>query len=194
MAERLAGSESTENTPSEPTIADGVAVKRSGALNTQIITETVNAVLLADEPVIEEAVQELVEREKIVAEGGGASGVAVLIANRTRFEGRKVCIVVSGGNINARLLSSVLMRGLARGGGLARLQVEIPDQPGTLSKVASIVGAAGGNIVEVSHQRLFHNVPVKISELDLTIESQDARHVHRIRETLTSAGYRARLR
>lgn len=175
------------------TIAEGIAVKRPGEITRGIIQLLVEDILLVDENVLENAVLLLLEIEKSVAEGAGAAALAAVIANKQRFAGKRVGIVVSGGNIDARLLSAILMRGLVRTGRLVRVRVDISDQPGLLGRVANIIGDAGGNIVEVYHQRLFHDVPLKMAELDVVIETRDARHVDEILAALRAAGLPANL-
>lgn len=175
------------------TLAEGIAVKRPGALTRPIIEALVDDVVSVDETGIERAVELLVERQKIVAEGAGAAPLAALLAEPARYAGRKIGLVVSGGNIDNRLMASILMRGLVRAGRLARLRIEISDAPGTLAKVASLIGANGGNILEVYHQRLFQDVPVKYAELDAVVEATDTAHVHAMIDALGAAGYPTRL-
>ena len=175
--------------PEGTTLAEGIAVKEPGVLTRQIVAALIDDILLVDEAQIENAVNLLIDRGKIVAEGAGATGVAALLANPSRFRGRKVGIVISGGNIDARLLASIMMRGLVREGCLVRLRSELPDLPGILSRVSGIIGAQGGNIVEVHHQRLFHDTSVKRAELDVVIETQNRRHVDQIIAALIAAGF-----
>jgi len=175
------------------TIAEGIAVKRPGEITRQIVKSLVEDVLLVGESALEQAVLLMLEIEKSVTEGAGAAALAAVIANRERFAGKRVGIVISGGNIDARVLSAILMRGLVRSGRLVRIRVDISDQPGLLGKVANLIGAAGGNIVEVYHQRLFHDVPLKMAELDVVIETRDARHVDEILVALRAAGLPANL-
>src|SRR5436309_2929360 len=146
------------------------------------------AILLVDERQIECAVELLIERQKLIVEGAGATGIAALLADPERFRGRRVGVVLTGGNIDARLLASLLMRGLVRGGRLVRLRAELPDLPGVLSRVAGIVGGLGGNIVEVHHQRLFHDTSVKRAEPDLVIETENRRHVDMMIEAVGAGG------
>ena len=143
------------------TLAEGIAVKEPGQLTRRIVAALVGAVQLVTERQLESAVELLIERQKLIVEGAGAAGVAALLAEPERFRGRKVGIVLTGGNIDARLLASLLMRGLVRSGRLVRLRSELPDIPGVLSRVAGVIGGLGGNIVEVHHQRLFHDTSVK---------------------------------
>jgi threonine dehydratase len=175
------------------TIAEGIAVKRPGEITRKIVDALVEDVLLVGEDALEQAVLLMLEIEKSVTEGAGAAGLAAVVANRARFAGKRVGIVISGGNIDARLLSAILMRGLVRSGRLVRIRVDISDQPGLLGRVANLIGAAGGNIVEVYHQRLFHDVPLKMAELDVVIETRDVRHVDEILAALRAAGLPANL-
>jgi threonine dehydratase len=180
--------------PSEgTTLAEGIAVKEPGQLTRRIVAELVGAVRLVTERQLEAAIELLIERQKLVVEGAGAAGVAALMAEPERFRGRRVGIVLTGGNIDARLLASLLMRGLVRGGRLVRLRAELPDLPGVLSRVAGIIGGLGANIVEVHHQRLFHDSSVKRAELDLVVETQNRRHVGAIIDALVAAGFPTRL-
>jgi threonine dehydratase len=175
------------------TIAEGIAVKRPGEITRKIVKDLVEDILLVSEDALEQAVLLMLEIEKSVTEGAGAAGLAAVIANRERFKGKRVGIVISGGNVDARLLSAILLRGLVRSGRLVRLRVDISDQPGLLGRVANLIGAAGGNIVEVYHQRLFHDVPLKMAELDVVIETRDARHIDEILAALRAAGLPANL-
>src|SRR5437764_142870 len=159
----------------------------------RIVAALVGAVQLVTERQLESAVELLIERQKLIVEGAGAAGVAALLAEPERFRGRKVGIVLTGGNIDARLLASLLMRGLVRSGRLVRLRSELPDIPGVLSRVAGVIGGLGGNIVEVHHQRLFHDTSVKRAELDVVVETQNRRHVATIVDALVAAGFPTRL-
>jgi threonine dehydratase len=180
--------------PSEgTTLAEGIAVKEPGRLTRRIVAELVGAVRLVTERQLEGAIELLIERQKLVVEGAGAAGLAALLAEPERFRGRRVGIVLTGGNIDARLLASLLMRGLVRGGRLVRLRAELPDLPGVLSRVAGVIGGLGGNIVEVHHQRLFHDSSVKRAELDLVVETQNRRHAGTIIDALVAAGFPTRL-
>jgi threonine dehydratase len=175
------------------TLAEGIAVKEPGLLTRRIVEALVDDILLVDEAMLENAVETLLERQKLVAEGAGAAGLAALFASPGRFSGRRVAIVVSGGNIDARLLASILMRGLVREGRLVRLRAELPDVPGTLSRVSGIIGKHAGNIVEVHHQRLFHDTSVRRAELDVVVETQNRRHVETLIAALNEAGFPTRL-
>jgi threonine dehydratase len=176
-----------------PTLAEGIAVKEPGMLTRRIVAELVDAVRLVGERQLESAVELMLERQRLIVEGAGAAGVAALLAEPERFRGRRVGIVLTGGNIDARLLASLLMRGLVHGGRLVRLRAELPDLPGVLSQVAGVIGGLGGNIVEVHHQRLFHDTSVKRAELDVVVETQNRRHVDTLIDALVAAGFPTRL-
>jgi threonine dehydratase len=175
------------------TLAEGIAVKEPGRLTRRVVAALVADILLVEDAEIERAIEHLIDREKLVAEGAGAAGIAALLAHPERFRGKRIAIVITGGNIDARLLASVLMRGLVREGCLVRLRSELPDVPGALSRVAGVVGSHGGNIVEVHHQRLFQDSSVKRAELDLVIETQSRRHVTAIVAALIAAGFPTQL-
>jgi threonine dehydratase len=180
--------------PAEPmTLAEGIAVKEPGRLTRRVVEALVSDILLVDEPMLENAVKILLERHKLIAEGAGASGIAALLAAPQRFTGKRVAIVISGGNIDSRLLASILMRGLVHEGRLVRLRAELPDVPGALSRVSGIIGKHAGNIVEVHHQRLFHDISVKRAELDVVVETQNRRHVDMLIAALNQAGFPTRL-
>ena len=175
------------------TLADGIAVKEPGRLTRQIIKALVSDILLVDDVMIEAAIEALIEQQKLVVEGAGAAGLAAVLAAPQRFSGRRVGIVICGGNIDARLLASILMRGLVREGRLVRLRSELPDIPGALSRLSGVVGKHAGNIVEVHHQRLFHDTSVKRAELDVVVETQNRRHVETLIAALVAAGFPTRL-
>jgi threonine dehydratase len=134
-----------------------------------------------------------VEIEKTVAEGAGAAALAAVFADRERYANQRVGVVISGGNIDSRLLASILMRGLVRDGRLVWFRVMVSDAPGALARVANLIGEGGGNIVEISHQRLFHNVPIKMAELDVVVETRTRQHVQQLLESLAAGGFPATL-
>ncbi|MCA0302450.1 MAG: threonine ammonia-lyase [Proteobacteria bacterium] len=175
------------------TLAEGIAVRDIGALPLAIARALVAEVLTVDEVAIERAIALFLEVEKTVAEGAGAAGLAAMLSHPERFAGRKVGLVLCGGNIDTRLLASVLLRGLVRGGRIVRLRLMINDLPGQLAKVAGLVGQAGGNIVEVQHQRLFGSVVAKRTELDVTVETRGPDHVRELVAALTGAGFKVRV-
>jgi threonine dehydratase len=191
---RLLRGEGPEPPATPATLAEGIAVKEPGRLTRQIVSALVSEIRLVDEAILENAIEVLLERQKIVVEGAGAAGLAAVLAAPERFRGRRVGIVISGGNMDARLLASILMRGLVREGRLVRLRCELPDIPGGLSRLSGVIGRHAGNIVEVHHQRLFHDTSVKRAELDVVVETQNRRHVEVLIAALVAAGFPTHLR
>lgn len=171
------------------TIAEGIAVKQAGVLTQEIAKALLNDVVLVDEPHIEQAITLFANVEKTVAEGAGAAGLAALLAHPARFAGRRVGLVLCGGNIDPRLLASVLTRALVREGRISRLRLVGDDRPGLLSIVSKIIGDMGANIIEVAHNRLALDVPAKGAEFDLLIETRDAQHTQDIVDALAANGY-----
>jgi threonine dehydratase len=170
------------------TIAEGIAVKDVGNIAFSVIRKLVSDVLVVKEETIEKAVVALIEIEKTVAEGAGGAGLAALLEHPARFAGKRVGLPVSGGNIDSRVLASVLMRGLVRDGRLVRLRVTMPDISGSLAKVAALIGEAGGNIVEVQHQRIFGTSSVRSPEVEFLVETRDRTHTERLVAALQQAG------
>ena len=181
MAQRLAGRSVSVG---GPTIAEGIAVRDIGEMPFELVRRRVTDVLVVPERAIEEAIGLLIEGAKTVAEGAGAAGVAALLAYPERFRGKKVGVAVTGGNIDARILSNVLLRDLLRDGRLLRLHLQIPDRPGVLADIAGKIGGSGGNIIEVSHQRLFAAASVQAAELEVMVEARDSAHAAAIIEAL----------
>ncbi len=175
------------------TIAEGIAVKRPGLLTRQVVKAHVDRIQLVDEAALESAVQRLVTEQNVVAEGAGAAGIAAIFADPERYAGRRVGAVICGGNIDARVLSSILLRGLIRDGRLVRLRVEIVDVPGALARIAAVTGRAGANIVEVHHRRLFYELPVKRAEIDVVLETRDRDHVETVVSGLNEDGFPTRI-
>src|ERR1700730_6454492 len=175
------------------TLAEGIAVKEPGRLTRRIVKALVSDILLVDDVAIEGAIEVLLERQKLVVEGAGAAGLAAVLAVPERFHGRRGGIVICGVNIDARLLASILMRGLVHEGRLVRLRSELPDIPGALSRLSAVIGKHSGNIVEVHHQRLFHDTSVKRAELDVVVETQNRRHVEVLIAALVAAGFPTQL-
>jgi threonine dehydratase len=173
------------------TIAEGIAVKDVGDIAFGIIKKEVEEVLVVPEETIERAVVALIEIEKTVAEGAGAAALAALLEHPQRFAGKKVGLPISGGNIDSRVLASVLMRGLVRDQRLVRLRVTMPDVSGSLAKVAQIIADAGGNIVEVIHQRIFGTSSVKSPEVEFLIETRDREHTEALARALGEKGVKA---
>jgi threonine dehydratase len=172
------------------TLAEGIAVAAPGTITTQIISRLVDDIVLVSETDLERATFALLMIEKTVVEGAGAAGLAAIMSDRQRWKGRKVGLVLTGGNIDPRLLASVLTRELAREGRLSRLTIDIPDRPGELSRVSGVVGQAGANIVEVYHQRVFTDLPARGTELNLVIETRDRSNLEAVLARLEASGYR----
>jgi threonine dehydratase len=175
------------------TIAEGIAVRDIGKTPLAIARALLDQVLTVDEVAIERAIALFLEVEKTVAEGAGAAGLAALLVHPQHFIGRKVGLVLSGGNIDTRLLASVLLRGLVRDGRIVRLRLMIGDLPGQLARVSGLIGKAGGNIVEVQHQRLFGAVVAKRTELDVTVETRGRDHARELVEALSAEGFMVRV-
>ena len=169
------------------TLAEGIAVKAPGSITSEIVRALVDDIVLVSEPQIEHALSLLLTIEKSVTEGAGAAGLAAVLANEERFKGRTLGIVLSGGNIDTRLLSSVLTRQLAREGRLSQLRFDISDRPGQLGTVVAILSKAGANIVEVSHQRIFTELPAKAVHLEVVIETRDGSHLDAVVASLRAA-------
>ncbi|MDQ1459575.1 MAG: threonine dehydratase [Actinomycetota bacterium] len=173
-----------------PTIAEGIAVADPGALTRGIVDALVDDIVVVSEQRIEEAIALGAEIEKTILEGAGAAGLAALLEYPALFHDQHTVVVLSGGNIDARMLSSVLLRALARSGRLVRLQIELPDRPGMLALVAEIVGAARANIVDVEHRRDLPGVALKSVRLDLSVETRDRAHADEIVSALVTGGFR----
>jgi threonine dehydratase len=177
MAQRIAGRAVSVG---GPTIAEGIAVRDIGEIPLEIVRRRVTEVLAVPERAIEEAIGLLAEGAKVVAEGAGAAGIAALLTFPGRFRNKRVGVAVTGGNIDARILSNVLLRNLLRDGRLLRLHLQIPDRPGVLADIAGKIGACDGNIIEVSHQRLFAAASVQAAELEVMVEARDPAHADAI--------------
>ncbi len=176
------------------TLAEGIAVKVPGKITEPIVRELVDGILLVSEPEIERAVSQLITIEKTVVEGAGAACLAAVRAAPERFKGRNVGLVLTGGNIDTRLLAGVLTRELAREGRLSQLSIDLADRPGQLARVANLLGEAGANIVEVYHQRVFTDLPAKGALLEVVIETRDRGHLEETVGRLKAAGLEVELR
>ena len=170
------------------TLAEGIAVKAPGRITQTMVRELVDDIVLVTEPEIEHAVSLLINIEKTVVEGAGAAGLAAALKLRSELAGRCIGLVLCGGNIDTRLLASVLTRELAREGRLSQLTIDLVDRPGTLAKVANLLGEAGANIVEVYHQRVFSDLPAKGALLEVVIETRDRSHLDETVAMLRTAG------
>lgn len=171
------------------TLAEGIAVKQPGELTRRFVEKLADDVLLVTERRLEEAMSLLLQIEKTVVEGAGAAGLAALLTYREHFAGRNVGLVLTGGNIDTRLLANVLLRDLARSGRLARLRIILQDRPGALFHVARIFDQEAVNILELSHQRIFTNLPAKGLSLDVECETRDGEHLQRLITALRESGY-----
>ena len=173
------------------TLAEGIAVKSPGHITTEIIRRLVDDIVLVTEDQIERAVAMLIAIEKTVVEGAGAAGLAAVLAAPERFAGRNVGLVLTGGNIDTRLIASVLTRELAREGRLTQVAIDIVDRPGQLAAVSALLAEAGANIIEVSHQRTFSDLPAKGTLLEVVIETRDRAHLDEVMKRLGEAGFTA---
>jgi threonine dehydratase len=170
------------------TLAEGIAVGKAGALTLPIVRELVDDIILVDEPLIERAVNIFLTLQKTMAEGAGAAGLAAMLAAPGRFAGRKVGLILCGGNIDPRILASIMVRELEREDRIVSFRLTIPDRPGVLGQIASRLGGFGANILGVDHHRLFLDVPAKGAKLDVTIETRDAAHAEQIFAALAADG------
>ena len=171
------------------TIAEGIAVKAPGTVTSAILQRIIDEILLVPERDIETAVSLFLQIEKTVAEGAGAAGLAALIRHPERLKGRTVGLVITGGNIDTRLLATVLLRDLARVGRLARLRIQLQDRPGALFSVVRLFEKHQINIIEVYHQRLFTTLPAKGLYTDIECEARDAAHLQRLIDDIEANGF-----
>jgi threonine dehydratase len=170
------------------TLAEGIAVKTVGQLPLPIVRDLVSDIIAVEEPVIERAVNAYATLQRTMAEGAGAAGLAAMMAQPGRFEGKRVGLVLCGGNIDARILASVMVRELERDDRITSFRITSNDRPGLLGRVASLLGQLGANILEVSHGRLFLDVPAKGVSIDITIETRDRQHTLEVFEALAAEG------
>ena len=174
------------------TLAEGIAVKKPGGVTLPVVDALVDKILLVNERQLEWAVGALIEQQRVVSEGAGAAGIAAIHANPALFAGKKVGVVICGGNIDPRLLASILNRNMAVDGRIARLRIDISDEPGMLAAISTAIGNCGGNIVEIYHQRLFYDVPAKLAKIDAVIETRGPDHVDEIIAALRAAHFQVR--
>jgi threonine dehydratase len=172
-----------------PTVAEGIAVKNVGKLTLPIVRTLVAGVVLVNEQDIERAVNAYLTLQKTMAEGAGAAGLAAMLKEPERFQGRKVGLILSGGNIDPRILSSIMVRELERESRIVSFRLTIPDRPGVLGQIATKLGRLGANILEVDHRRLFLDVPAKGAKLDVTLETRHRAHSEEIFAALQAEGY-----
>ena len=172
-----------------PTLAEGIAVKNVGRLTLPIVRELVRDIVLVDEAHLERAVNAYLCLQKTMAEGAGAAGLAAMLARPETFRDRKVGLILCGGNIDPRILATVMVRELERENRIVSFRLTIPDRPGVLGNIASRLGTLGANILEVDHKRLFLDVPAKGARLDVTVETRDHAHADAILAALHADGY-----
>src|SRR5262245_43836711 len=171
------------------TLAEGIAVKNVGKLALPIVRELVAEIILVDEAHLERAVNAFLTLQKTMAEGAGAAGLAAMLASPGRFEGKRIGLILCGGNIDPRIIASVMVRELERESRIVSFRLTIPDEPGVLGLIATRLGQLGANILGVEHRRLFLDVPAKGARLDVTIETRDGAHAEEIRTALAADGY-----
>jgi threonine dehydratase len=172
-----------------PTLAEGIAVKNVGTLTLPVVRELVSDVLLVDEAHLERAVNLYLTLQKTMAEGAGAAGLAAMLADPARFAGRNVGLILCGGNIDPRILASIMVRELERSDRIVSFRLTIADRPGVLGPIATLLGQLGANILEIGHRRLFLDVPAKGARLDVTVEARDPQHAEEIFAALAAGGY-----
>jgi len=182
----------TQHPQGASTIAEGIAVGQPGLITREIVRGLVDDLVLVDEGDIEQAVLMLLEIEKTVVEGAGAAGLAALLKEPARYAGRKVGLVLCGGNIDPLLLSAIIERGMVRAGRLARIRVNARDTPGVLARITAVVGEAGANIDEVHHQRAFSTLSAQSVEVELVLQTRNRAHVAEVIAALQAAGFEAR--
>ena len=181
---------SGENRPcGGATLAEGIAVKHVGKLTLPVVRELVSEIILVDESLLERAVNAFLTFQKAMAEGAGAAGLAAMLAKPECFRGRKVGLILCGGNIDPRILASIMVRELERDGRIVSFRLTIPDRPGVLGPIATRLGELGANILEVDHRRLFLDVPAKGAKLEVTLETRDPAHAEEILRALAKDGY-----
>ncbi len=170
-------------------MAEGISVKKPGELTRRIVAALVKDILLVREDQVENSVVSLLEIEKTVVEGAGAAAFAAVLGNPDIFKGRKLGVVLSGGNIDMRLLSNVILREMMRHGRIFQVTIEIEDRPGWLARIATLIGELGGNILEVRHDRMLVDSPAKSTTLEMVVEARDNTHADEIRAMLRGAGF-----
>jgi threonine dehydratase len=173
----------------DSTLAEGIAVKNVGKLTLPIVRALVSDIILVDEQHIERAVNAYLTLQKTMAEGAGAAGLAAMLAEPQRFVGKRVGLVLCGGNIDPRILASIMVRELERDDRIVSFRLTIPDRPGVLGQIATLLGELGANILAVDHKRLFLDVPAKGARLDVTMETRDGAHADEIMNALAAAGF-----
>jgi threonine dehydratase len=174
-------------------LAEGIAVKSPGVITRAIVQRLVDDIVLVSEGDIEHAIVLLLEIEKTVVEGAGAAGLAAMIRHRERFAGKRVGVILCGGNIDPMVLADIIERGMVRAGRLARIRVACRDVPGELARAATVVGNAGANIEEVEHQRAFTTLPAQSAQLEMVLQTRGPEHIELVLQALREAGLPAEI-
>ena len=175
------------------TLAEGIAVKTVGALTKPIVENLVDEIILVNEQQIEWAISAMIEHQRLIVEGAGAAGLAAIYASHEKFKNKTIGIVICGGNIDSRLLGTILNRALISDGRLVRIRIGISDEPGMLAKIAHSISLNHGNIIEVYHQRLFYNVPAKLAKIDVVIETRGLDHSNDIISSLRTLDFEVQI-
>jgi threonine dehydratase len=187
---RAADAGSPVTVPAEPTIADGIAVRRAGERTLPLVQRYVDELVTVDEEEIANAILVLLEREKTLAEGAGAVGLAALLQHKTTLGGQRTAVLIGGGNIDVSLLARIIERGLVKDGRRTRLRIHLTDRPGALHQLTKILADARANIVQTDHDRSHYGVSLGDTVIDITLETRGGEHIEQIRKSLTEAGYR----
>jgi threonine dehydratase len=175
--------------PAAATIADGIAVRQVGELPLELALKYVKEVVTVDDEEVARAILRLLEKQKVLAEGAGAAGVAALLQGRTTLRGKNVAVVISGGNIDVTLLAHMIERGLVKDGRLVRLKITLPDHPGGLERLTEVIAGERANIVQVVHDRAYFGVDLGDAKIDVTMETRGAEHAEEMMRRLREAGY-----
>ena len=176
--------------PLQPTIADGIAVRRAGERTLHLVEKYVDEVVAVEEEEIASGILTLLEREKMLAEGAGAAAVAALLHHKAKLKNKKTVALVCGGNIDVTLLSRIIQRGLVKDARLVRMQIHLSDRPGSLHQLTKIIAAHHANIVELQFDRAYYGVSLGDTLIDVTLETRGKEQIHRILAALSEAGYR----
>jgi len=175
--------------PAASTIADGIAVRRAGEVTFPLVSKYVDEIVTVEEEEIASAILTLLEREKTLAEGAGAAGVAALLQHKTSLNGQHTAVIIGGGNIDVSLLSRIIERGLVKDGRLVRIRIYLPDRPGALAELSSVIATQRANIVELLFNRAYYGVSLGDTAIDVTVETRGAEHLAGLLAAISSAGY-----
>ncbi len=175
--------------PAATTIGDGIAVRRAGDLTLPLVEKYVDEIVTVDDEEIANAILLLLEKEKTVAEGAGAAGLAAVLHDKVSLRGKKVAVVISGGNIDVMFLSRIIERGLVKDGRLVRLRLRVPDHAGSLAGITSVIAHGRGNVIDVQHERAYFGANLGETTIDITLETRGPEHIDELTSALTAAGY-----